>query len=58
MASSDELRRLAAWHRKQAERAGSAVIWDKRLRTAENLEADADRLKRQTAGLRSDRAKS
>jgi len=38
------LRELAAWHREQAECAGSPVIWDARLRTAEDLDIEADRL--------------
>jgi hypothetical protein len=38
------LRALASWHREQAERAGSPVIWDARLRTAEDLEKEADRV--------------
>ena len=38
------LRELAAWHREQAECAGSPVIWDARLRTAEDLDMEADRL--------------
>ena len=42
------LRDLAAWHREQAERAGSPVIWDARLRTAEDLDMEADRLDTQT----------
>jgi hypothetical protein len=42
------LRDLAAWHREQAERAGSPVIWDARLRTAEDLDMEADRLDTRT----------
>ena len=42
------LRELAAWHREQAERAGSPVIWDARLRTAEDLDIEADRLDTRT----------
>jgi len=38
------LRELAAWYREQAERAASPVIWDARLRTAEDLDAEADRV--------------
>jgi hypothetical protein len=38
------LRELAAWYREQAERAGNPVIWDARLRTAEELETEADRI--------------
>jgi hypothetical protein len=43
MSDSDELRKLAAWYREFAERTGNPAIWDARLRTAEKLEADADR---------------
>jgi hypothetical protein len=42
MPSSDELRKLAAWYREFAERAGNPAIWEARLRTAEQLEAEAD----------------
>ena len=38
------LRRLAAWYREFAERAGNPVIWEARLRTAEELEREADQL--------------
>ena len=38
------LRALASWHREQAERAPSSVIWDARLRTAEDFDAEADRI--------------
>src|SRR5271166_149881 len=37
-----KLRQLAAWYREFAERAGNPAIWEARLRTAENLEAEAD----------------
>ncbi len=43
MPNSDELRKLAAWYREFAERAGNPAIWEARLRTAEQLEAEADR---------------
>jgi hypothetical protein len=43
------LRELAAWHREQAERAGSVVVWDARRRTAEALDEEADRLERISA---------
>ena len=43
MPNSNELRKLAAWHREFAERAGNPAIWEARLRTAEQLEAEADR---------------
>jgi hypothetical protein len=39
----EELRKLAAWYRDFVERAGNSAIWAARLRTAEELEADADR---------------
>jgi hypothetical protein len=42
--ASEELRALAAWYREYAEQAGSTMIWDYRLSTAEDLE-------RQAAGL-------
>jgi hypothetical protein len=37
----DQLEALAAWHRAVAERAGSAWVWEARLRTAEDLERQA-----------------
>jgi hypothetical protein len=40
----DKLRELASWYRELAERAGSAVIWEARLRMAEDLELEADRV--------------
>jgi hypothetical protein len=49
MPNSNELRKLAAWYREFAERAGNPAIWEARLRTAEQLETDADRAERQTA---------
>lgn len=36
------LRDLASWYRQLAERAGNPAIWEARLRTAEDLEAQAD----------------
>jgi hypothetical protein len=38
------LRELAAWYREFAERAGNPAIWEARLRTAAELEREADRL--------------
>ena len=38
------LRELAAWYRDYAERTGNPAIWDTRIRTAEELEAEAFRL--------------
>jgi hypothetical protein len=48
MRGAAELRKLAAWYRDFAERAGDPAIWEKRLRTAERLEGEADRLDRET----------
>jgi len=41
---ADKLRELASWYREFAERAGSAVIWETRLRMAEDLENEANLL--------------
>jgi hypothetical protein len=43
MPTSDDLRKLGAWYREFAERAGNPAIWEARLRTAKQLEAEADR---------------
>jgi len=43
-ADSVKLRELADWYREQAERAENPVIWDARLRTAEDLDTEADRI--------------
>jgi hypothetical protein len=40
----DKLRELALWYREYAERTGNPAIWDSRIRTAEDLEAEASRL--------------
>jgi hypothetical protein len=45
-----ELRELARWYREYAERTENPVIWDARLRTAENLEREADALEGRTRG--------
>jgi hypothetical protein len=44
----DRLRELADWYREFAERTANPTIWDARLRTAEDLEAEATRIE-QTA---------
>ena len=44
--SIEKLEALAAWHRINAEHAGSAWVWDARLRTAEDLERRAKELRR------------
>ena len=49
MEQTMRLRDLAAWYREFAERAGNPAIWDTRLRTAENLEKEADSLTRRRA---------
>jgi hypothetical protein len=41
----DKLEALAAWHRLNAEHAGSTWVWDARLRTAEDLERRAGELR-------------
>ena len=38
------LRELAAWYQALAERPGNPAIWDARLRTAEDLDAEASRI--------------
>jgi hypothetical protein len=43
---AQRLRQLASWYREFAERTGNPTIWDARLRTAEDLEAEAQRLER------------
>ncbi len=45
--NSEDLRVLAAWYRDYAELAGNPMIWDHRLRTAEDLERQASNLERQ-----------
>ena len=37
----ERFERLAAWHRINAERAGALWVWEARLRTAEDLEGQA-----------------
>ena len=49
MPGEDKLRRLAAWYREFAERAGSPWIWEARLRRAKDLEAEADRVEAKLA---------
>jgi hypothetical protein len=47
---AEQLRELAAWYRDCAERTGNPAIWDARVRTAEELEAEAFRLEALSAG--------
>lgn len=46
---SGKLRELARWYREFAERAGNPTIWEGRLRTAEDLEAEANVIDRARA---------
>lgn len=46
MEKSQKLRELAAWYREFAERTANPSIWEARLRTAEDLEAEAARIER------------
>ena len=47
-----QMRALAAWYREFAERASNPTIWEGRLRMAEDLIAEADRLEKQTRSRR------
>jgi hypothetical protein len=49
MPDPQKLRELASWYREFAERAANPAIWDSRLRTAEDLEAEAHRVEQRTA---------
>lgn len=49
-----KLRKLAAWYRKFAERAGNAPIWESRLLLAEDLEREAARIELQITDSRND----
>jgi hypothetical protein len=44
IADPDQLRELAAWCRKFANKAGASAIWEQRLLTAEALERNADEI--------------
>jgi hypothetical protein len=43
----ERFEKLAAWHRINAERAGADWVWEARLRTAEDLERRAEKIRRQ-----------
>jgi hypothetical protein len=45
------LRELAVWYRAFAERSSNPVIWESQLLTAEELEAEADRIEAQQGKL-------
>lgn len=49
MERPEKLRELAVWYREFAERTGNPTIWDARLRTAEDLEAEASRIEKRLA---------
>jgi hypothetical protein len=51
LSKPDRLRELACWYRGQAERTANPTIWDARLRTAEDLEAEAARLEHSTVAV-------
>jgi hypothetical protein len=44
-----KLRELAAWYREFAEKTGNPSIWEARLRMAEDLEREAERLEQRQA---------
>ena len=44
-----KLRELVAWYREFAEKTANPSIWEARLRMAEDLEREADRLERRQA---------
>jgi hypothetical protein len=44
-----KLRQIAHWDREFADRAGNPVIWEARLRTAKELEREADRLQEEAS---------
>ena len=44
MPDSFELRKRAKWYREFAERAGAPWVWEARLKTAKQLEAEAVRV--------------
>lgn len=46
MENPEKLRELAAWYREFAEKAANPSIWEARLRMAEDLEEEANRLER------------
>ena len=46
MGDQEQLLKLATWYREFAERAGNPMIWECRMRMAEDLEAEACRFTR------------
>jgi hypothetical protein len=47
--SPRRLRELAHWYREFADRTGNPTIWESRLKTAEKLEHEANRLQEEAA---------
>ena len=43
----ERLKKLAAWHRINAEHPGADWVWEARLRTAEDLDRRAPKIRRQ-----------
>jgi len=56
MPNSDAFRKLKAWYREFADRAGEPAIWEARLRKAEELEAEAQCLDAKPVSGRSETA--
>ena len=48
-----KLRKLAAWYRQYAQQTANPAIWEARLQTAEDLEAEAERIERAQKKTRS-----
>jgi hypothetical protein len=46
MQNPDKLRELASWYREFAARAGNPAIWEGRLRMADDLDDEAERIER------------
>jgi PAS domain-containing protein len=55
MKTAEKLRELASWYREFAERAGNPSIWDSRLRTADDLDNEAERIERRSLMDEADR---
>ncbi|MBV8888389.1 MAG: hypothetical protein JO305_01835 [Alphaproteobacteria bacterium] len=51
MGTAQKLRELAAWYREFAEKTENPSIWEARLRTAEDLEAEAEALEEREVAL-------
>jgi hypothetical protein len=49
MENPRKLRELAAWYREFAEKTDNVMIWEARLRMAEDLEQEAARLEKRPA---------